>query len=225
MTNQQSEPTTAPSVVDVAFHAGRFLVTRPLDTRGRGPPWLDFLPSPGGTTTNGVSMQLVEVLDVVEALFRVSEHPDIANIERYGRDTAPGGNSPAGVKVTYGTGSSGLLFGASVRDEIRVAAPDALPHFKQRAPYTAILALRLLDVAKPERFTAWHLVALPAIGHDKDQVSGLRIECSDGTSTQLRALGMGSQIPEPDVDPALDYRVPEGVTAWQQVNAASAGKP
>jgi hypothetical protein len=164
-------------------------------------------------------VQLGQVLDVVEAVFRVSQHPDIAEIERYGRDAAPGGGSPAGIKVRYGTGSSGLLFGDDKRDAVRIEVPAEMPHFKLRAPYTAVLAVRLLDAARPEPFTSWHLIALKSIGHTTDHVSGLRIECGDGSSHQLRATGMGSQTPEPDEDPALGYQIPAGVADWQSAPA------
>ena len=166
----------------------------------------------------GVQVQLAEVLDVIEALFRVSEHPDVADVERYS-------GAMTGMKVRYGTGSSGLLFGDEHRGEIRIGTPDPLPPWQRRAPRTAILALQLLDAARPAAFRAWYLTALPSIGHDSDQVSGLRIECGDGASVQLRATGMGSQTPEPEEDPALDYRIPEGVGAWQQASAVSAGRP
>ncbi|GLY97678.1 hypothetical protein [Actinoplanes sp. NBRC 103695] len=151
-------------------------------------------------------MQLTQTLDVIEALLRASGHPDIAEIERFD-------GARTGMRVKYGTGSSGLLFGDDIRGEVEIGIPDALPPFKQRAPRTAILVRQLLDAARPAEFRSWNLIALPSIGHTKDHISGLRIQCGDGGSFQLRATGMGSQIPEPDEDPALDYRIPADLRA------------
>lgn len=174
-------------------------------------------------------MQLAQVLDVIEALFRVSEHPDITDVGRYGGDAAPGGQSPAGVRVSYESGSFGMLWGAVAdRSETPLAIPDVLPPVSQRSARTAILAVQLLDVARPEPFGSWQLVASPNIGPTDQRgawPAGLSIVCKDGTKVLLRATAGSGAQGDPDEDPAPDYRIPEGVKAWQmRLTVPSAAK-
>jgi hypothetical protein len=159
-------------------------------------------------------MQLAQVLDVFEGMLVASEHPDIASVGRYGRDLVPGGQSPAGVKVQHQSGSWTYLFGAIHPGEIPVPIPDVLPRPKLRAPRMAIFAAQLLDVARPDVFRSWQLVAFQDLGHERGVTPlGISLVCSDGTKMLLRATA-GSGPTDPEDEPAPEYRIPEGVQQW-----------
>lgn len=163
-------------------------------------------------------MQLSQALDVIEALHRAAEHPDVVDITRYGRDVAPGGQSPSGVRVWYRSGSSAMLWGAvPPPDAVPVPLPSEMPPPRLRAARGLIFAHQLLDVARPEQFTGWELCRQP--GCEVPVAAALRITARDGSVIYLRgtaACGPGGVGGEPDQDPYPDYRIPDGVREWHR---------
>jgi hypothetical protein len=155
-------------------------------------------------------VKLAEVLDVFEGLFAAAQHPDIVSVGRYGSDMQPGGQSPAGVKVKHLSGSEAYLWGAVVRnDAVPAPVPEALPAPRLRAPRIAILAAKLLDVARPAQFKAWRLVAFPDLGPEPGVTSlGVEVVCADGTKMLLRATAGSGPAGDPADEPAPDYRIP-----------------
>lgn len=155
-------------------------------------------------------MQSAQVLDVVERLFNAAEHPDIVAVERYGRDVQPGGQSPAGVAVTYQSGAQAYLWA----DEPGRPAPepcplpDEMPELKFRALPALKLLVELLDVARPAVFTAWRTVAFNGLGL---KPSGLELRCADGSTAYLRATSGSGPTHEPTTPQHTDYAIPEGV--------------
>ncbi|HEX8346745.1 MAG TPA: hypothetical protein VF657_18675 [Actinoplanes sp.] len=169
-------------------------------------------------------MQLAQILDVFEGLFLASDHPDIVKVERYGKDVSPGGNSPAGVRVKHGTGSEAYLWGAVHPGAKPIPIPDVLPAPRYRAPRIAILAVQLLDAARPSEFRTWQLVAFSDLGHERGVTPmGVNVVCNDGTAMLLRATAGSGPAGDPAEDPCPDYRIPEVVKEWHlRVNAQSA---
>ncbi|HWS35543.1 MAG TPA: hypothetical protein VN408_22735 [Actinoplanes sp.] len=156
-------------------------------------------------------MRLVRVLDVIEALIRASAHPEIEAVERYGTDTAPGGPSPAGIRVRYADGALAYLWGAIWTGETDLPLPDRLPPPAGRRPdRLAVLTAMLLDAARPADFRSWQLVALENLGRDGERGKsprGLRIVGTDGTSLLLRTTAAGGPQRAPEEDPWPDWRV------------------
>ena len=177
--------------------------------------------------TTGAPVQLAEVLDVIEGLLIASKHPDITSISRYGRDTAPGGGSPAGVCVKYQSASEGYIWGAVEPDETPIPIPQVMPRPRLRAPRLAIFVAQLLDVARPAQFKAWRLVAIPGVGPVTEQgtwPAGVSLICADGTKMMLRATA-GSGPTDPAEEPFPDYTIPEEVSSWHlQASALSAAQ-
>ncbi|GGN05403.1 hypothetical protein FHR83_001401 [Actinoplanes campanulatus] len=162
-------------------------------------------------------MQLAQVLDVIEALFRAAAHPEIEAVERFGAGTAPGGPSPAGVRIRYGDGALAYLWGAIWPQETDLPVPDVLPPPAGRRPdRVAVLAVMLLDAARPAAFRSWQLVALADLGPGGERGKaprGVRIVCADGTSLLLRATAAGGPDRAPSQEPYPDYRIPSGFSA------------
>jgi hypothetical protein len=156
-------------------------------------------------------VRLVHVLDVLQELHEASGHPEIVEVVRFGTDAAPGGPSPAGLRVRYDTGSEAYLWGAIWPAETPMPVPETLPPPSRRAPRAAVFAAWLLDAARPAGFRSWELVALKDLGPagERGKVPlGLRITCSDGTALLLRATAAGGPVQEPDTEPHPDYRLP-----------------
>ncbi|GAA2864742.1 hypothetical protein Acy02nite_14190 [Actinoplanes cyaneus] len=165
-------------------------------------------------------MQLAHVLDVLQELHAVSDHPELAAVERFGADAMPGGPSPAGLRLRYETGSFAYLWGAVWAGETAMTVPADLPPPSRRASRAVVFAAQLLDAARPGVFRSWELVALrdlgPADARGKVPL-GLRITCADGTSFLLRATSAGGPTREPDTEPHPSYRLP--LTAGQPAGA------
>jgi hypothetical protein len=158
-------------------------------------------------------MQVSDVLNVFEGLFRASEHPDITDVSRYGTDTAPGGTSPAGVKVTYRSGSAGLLWAAVAPKPAPAPAPlpAELPAPVHRVERLIMFAVQLLDFARPPAFTSWEACGFPGVHLSP---CALRVSCQDGSTVYLRVTatsGPGGSSGEPSEDRYSDYRIPAGV--------------
>lgn len=157
------------------------------------------------------------ILDVIEALLRAADHPDYQQITRYGRDTMPGGQSPAGVKAAHKSQSTSMLWAAVEPRDARPVDPAALDHMTGSMPGRALrLLYRLLDTARPPQFTRWELCAAPGVGWPETGVSpsGIRVTGSDGTVAYIRATaasGPGGGKAEPKEDPNPDWQVPETV--------------
>ncbi|MEV0898525.1 hypothetical protein [Actinoplanes sp. NPDC049802] len=162
-------------------------------------------------------MQLAQVLDVFEALFRAAAHPEIEAVERFGSDTAPGGPSPAGVRIRYADGALAYLWGAVWPGETDLPVPGVPPPPARRRPDRAlVLAVRLLEAARPAAFRSWQLVALANLGPDGERGKaprGIRVVATDGTSLLLRATAAGGPERAPEVEPYPDYRIPDGLSA------------
>ncbi|WP_189333771.1 hypothetical protein [Actinoplanes ianthinogenes] len=155
-------------------------------------------------------MQLAQVLDVLQELHVAAGHPEIAEVARFGTDGAPGGPSPAGLRIRYVTGSEAYLWGAVWPGETAVPVPEVLPPPNRRAPRAAAFAAQLLEAARPGVFRAWELVALPDLGPagERGKVPlGLRINCADGTAYLLRATAAGGPTVEPDTEPHPEYQI------------------
>src|SRR3954469_19706656 len=111
----------------------------------------------------GASMQLAQVLDVVEGLLVASEHPDIVSVGRYGKGTEPWGpsvdrsrtSSIAGVRVTYSSTATAMIWGAVWPGETPISAPEEMPAPVWRTQRLAIFVVQLLDVARPQQFRSW----------------------------------------------------------------------
>ncbi|BCY06855.1 hypothetical protein L3i22_019430 [Actinoplanes sp. L3-i22] len=132
-------------------------------------------------------------------------------MERFGTDAAPGGPSPAGLRLRYDTGSFAYLWGAVWAGETPMAVPEELPPPNRRASRAAVFAAQLLDAARPADLRGWELVALRDLGPvaERGKVPlGLRINCADGTAFLLRATAAGGPTREPDTEPHPDYRIP-----------------
>ncbi|WDZ86498.1 hypothetical protein [Micromonospora cathayae] len=166
-------------------------------------------------------MQISAALDVIEALLRASAHPDFPNVTRYGTDTAPGGNSPPGVKVTHRSGSSTLIWVTAAKpDAATVALPAEMPPPPQRVQRMVMFAVQLFDFARPDAFTSWEPCIYPGVHISP---AGLRITASDGTKIHLRVTNAAGAAKEPEQDPHPDYQFPDGVRSWpQEASAASA---
>ncbi|WP_436521574.1 hypothetical protein [Actinoplanes sp. HUAS TT8] len=155
-------------------------------------------------------MHLVQVLDLLQELHVASGHPEIAAVERFGADAAPGGPSPAGLRLRYDTGSFAYLWGAVWPGETAMPVPENLPPPSRRASRAVVFAAQLLDAARPSAFRSWELVALADLGPvaERGKVPlGLRVNCADGTSLLLRATAAGGPNAEPDTEPHPDYRL------------------
>ncbi|WP_092557550.1 hypothetical protein [Actinoplanes derwentensis] len=156
-------------------------------------------------------MRLAQVLDVVEALLNASGHPEIEAVERYGADTAPGGPSPAGIRVRYVDGALAYLWGAIWPGETDLPVPERLPPPAGRRPdRLAILTVHLLDAHRPAAFHGWQLVALANLGPPGDRGKaprGVRIVGADGTSLLLRTTAAGGPDRAATEDPWPDWRV------------------
>lgn len=171
-------------------------------------------------------METAKILDVIEALLRASEHPDITAIARYGKDAKPGGQSPSGVKAVHRTGSYAMMWAAvAPHDATPVPLPTEPLRPVLRASRILVLAHHLLDAAKPAEFRAWQLCTSPGVGLP-GSISALRLACQDGSTAYLRgtaASGPAGGAGEPTEEPFPDYVIPEGVHSWHlKVPALSA---
>jgi hypothetical protein len=181
------------------------------------PPEPDGGPACGRKLTNlpdleGVAVQLPEVLDVLRRLFEAAQHPDIAEVRVYS-----GGDEPMrnGLALKDHRGGSTYLAGAVWKGEQPVDAPEQLPAPKSGAPRIAILAVKLLDVARPADFRDWRLVALPDLGPTDGRgttPTGVSIVAADGSRVLLRAMHGGSQTGDPAEDPHPDWRIPVSIS-------------
>jgi hypothetical protein len=177
-------------------------------------------------------MQLAEVLDVVEGLLVASEHPDIVSVKRYGTATGPSADrsrtsSISGVRVTYSSTATAVIWGAIWPGETPIPTPGEMPPPVERTGRLAIFVVQLLDVARPQQFRSWQLVALPDLGPTAARgtaASGVSVVCADGTKMLLRTSSTGATVgAEPTEEPFPDYVIPEGVKSWHlKVNAQSA---
>ncbi|BEL08792.1 hypothetical protein Q0Z83_069830 [Actinoplanes sichuanensis] len=162
-------------------------------------------------------MHLSQVLDVIGRLLRNAAHPEIDAVECFGADAAPGGPSPAGLRIRYVNGALAYLWGAIWPGETDLPAPDRLPPPRGNRPdRAAVLVVLLLEVARPPEFRSWQLVALPDLGPTGGRGKvprGLRIVAADGTSLLLRATAAGGPDRDPDEEPFPDWNVPLTISA------------
>ncbi len=159
-------------------------------------------------------MQVSQALDVMEALLRAAEHPDIVTIRRYGRDAQPGGQSPAGVKIQHRSSDTWALLSAfpPPRDATPVPLPSEMPPPKWRAARILVFAHQLLDAGKPEPFASWELCRQP--GTEGPVAAAIRVSARDGSVFYLRGMAASGSMREPEVDPYPDYQIPQGVREW-----------
>ncbi|MEV6798558.1 hypothetical protein AB0M91_09440 [Micromonospora rifamycinica] len=172
-------------------------------------------------------MQVTQALDIMEALYQAAEHPDVTTIRRYGRDSEPGGQSPAGVRLWHQTGSSSMLWAAVPPRDAQPVPLGEMPPPRLRFWRLLVFTHQLLDAAQPEPFERWELCATPGVGwteNGQPTPSALRITCRDRTVLYLRATAASGDRREPETDPYPDYQIPQGVREWHlRVNAPSAG--
>ncbi|WP_038842415.1 hypothetical protein [Salinispora arenicola] len=165
-------------------------------------------------------MQVSQALDVMEAILRAAEHPDIVEVTRYGADTQPGGQSPPGIKVRHQSGTAAMLWaGASPRDATPVPLPTGPLPPRQRAARILVLTQQLLDVARPEVFASWELCRQPGV--EVPVAAAVRITARDGSTIYLRGTAASGDT-EPETDPYPDYQIPQGVQSWHRLNAQPA---
>lgn len=174
-----------------------------------------------------------QVLDVIERLLVAAEHPDIVEVERYG----PGGGvwgptveqsrakQISGLRVVHRSSATASLWEAVWPGEQPATAPaEASTPRQNRAPRLAQFVAQLLDVAKPEQFTAWRLVTLPGLGTANEQAGmpfGLSIVTTTGP-VLLRTTATGPTAgDEPAAEPFPEYVIPDGVRTC--LTAAPAG--
>ncbi|GIE75700.1 hypothetical protein Aph02nite_16500 [Actinoplanes philippinensis] len=162
-------------------------------------------------------MRLNQVLDVIDKLLRGCAHPEIEAVERFGTDGAPGGPSPAGLRIRYVNGALAYLWGAIWPQETDLPAPDRLPPpLGNRPDRAAVLVVLLLDAVRPPEFRSWQLVALPDLGPTGQRGKvprGLRIVGADGTSLLLRATAAGGPDRDPADEPYPAWIVPANLGA------------
>ncbi|QKW17387.1 hypothetical protein HUT12_23650 [Verrucosispora sp. NA02020] len=176
-------------------------------------------------------MPNAQVLDVVEGLLLAAQHPDYAGAVRYGKDSTPGGQSPAGVKAVALSGSTSLLWCAVPDRNAKPVSPELAAEAMVCMPGRALnLLRRLLDVARPEQFTSWELCGAPGVGWPRhgESPSAIRITGSDGSVAYVRATaasGPGGSAAEPKSDPCPDYQIPEGVRQWRHSRSAASAVP
>mgnify|MGYP007112205263 CR=1 FL=1 len=169
------------------------------------------------------------VLDVVETLLAAANHPDYTKVSRYGADSMPGGQSPAGVKATHLSGSTSMLWAAPVPSGATpVEAGEGM--VASMPGRTLRLAMALLDAAQPAAFTSWQLCAAPGVGWRETgrSPSGIRIVGADGTVAYLRATaasGPGGGAAEPKQDPCPDYTIPQEVKECRLSRSAASAVP
>ncbi|QLQ38016.1 hypothetical protein [Micromonospora robiginosa] len=159
-------------------------------------------------------MQVSQALDIIEALLNAAEHPDIAAVERYGRDAQPGGQSPAGIRVQHRSSDTRALLMADVPPRTAQPVPvltEPLPP-KWRAARILVLVHQLLDAARPEQLAGWELVTQD--GTHSPVAAGIRITARDRSVVYLRGIAASGQQREPENDPYPDYRIPQGVQSW-----------
>ncbi|MFC7530208.1 hypothetical protein [Actinoplanes sp. GCM10030250] len=159
-------------------------------------------------------MELTDVLDVFERLFNAAQHPDIAEVRRYGKGTA---ESLAGVDLRDQRDAHMYLSGPTTwkGKETPLEVPEQLPPPRLGAQRIAVLAAQLLDAAKPAQFRAWRLVALENLGPTDQRgtvPAGVSVLCADGSRILLRATSGASQTPYPAEDPFPQWRVPTPIT-------------
>lgn len=170
------------------------------------------------------------LLDVIAELLRVADHPDYQDIVRYGADTMPGGQSPAGVKATHMSGSVSMLWAATVPADAAPAVVDDASMVTSMPGRTLRLVMALLDAAQPAAFTSWQLSAAPGVGWPETgrSPSAIRIVGADGTVAYLRATaasGPGGGAAEPKQDPCPDYTIPQEVKEWRHSPNARRAEP
>lgn len=166
-------------------------------------------------------MQVTQALDVMTAILRAAEHPDIVEVTRYGADPQPGGQSPPGIKVKHQSGTVAMLWaGVPPRDATSVPLPTGPLPPRQRAARILVLAQKLLDVAQPEVFTSWELCQQPGV--EVPVAAAIRIAARDGSVIYLRATAASGGTSEPETDPYPDYQIPQGVQSWHRLNAPHA---
>ncbi|NJP33674.1 hypothetical protein [Micromonospora thermarum] len=173
-------------------------------------------------------MQVSQALDVMEALLRAAEHPDIVEVARYGADTQPGGQSPPGVKAKHENGSYAMLWAEVPPRDARPMPLGEMPPPRLRARRILVLAHQLLDVARPEPFASWELCATPGVGDwtgGDPPPSALRITCRDRSVVYLRGTAASGDEAEPETDPYPDYQIPQGVREWHHRVSAPTAEP
>lgn len=175
------------------------------------------------------------VLDLLECLLKAADHPDIVKVARYGPGDGPWGPTEktsrakgiTGVKVTHGSTATASLWEAVWPDPRPVPAPVVAPPVRLRASRLVLLAVRLLEVARPPQVKAWQPVALPDLGK-RDEPGlpyGLALVMADGAKVLLRASSTGPTVgTEPDEEPFPDYVIPaeEVKNACRKADAPSA---
>jgi hypothetical protein len=157
-------------------------------------------------------VQLPDVLDLLRRLIEGAQHPDIADVRLYSGGPEPERN---GVAVRDQRQGHMYLAGTTWKGETPVDTPDVLPPPKLGAQRIAVLAVKLLDVARPAELKAWRLVALPDLGSTDARgvaPAGVSLACADGTRVLLRATHGGAQAErDPEEDPFPDWRVPDSL--------------
>jgi hypothetical protein len=170
-------------------------------------------------------VQVSQALDVMEALLRASEHPDINAIERYGRDAQAGGQSPPGVSVLHRSSDTRALLTAlpAPRDATPVQLPREPLSMQHRAARMLVFVHQLLDAARPEVFASWELCSEP--GTKGPVAAAIRIAARDGSVIYLRGLAASGSMREPETDRYPDYQIPQGVQSWHLSPSAARAEP
>jgi len=175
-------------------------------------------------------MQLGQVLDIVEGVLAAGEHPDIVKIERYGSGVEPWGPSAersrtstiAGVRATYASTSTAMIWGAVWPGEKPIPLPDQMPPISDRSARLAVFVVQLFDAARPAALKSWQLVALPDLGPTEARgawPTGVSVVAADGTKMLLRCSSTGATLgDEPASDPHPDYVIPGGIA--ERIGAA-----
>ncbi|GAA2561386.1 hypothetical protein GCM10010435_36360 [Winogradskya consettensis] len=170
----------------------------------------------------GAFVQVGRVLDVVEGLLRASGHPDIASMERYGtlgeawnpKDHSPKG-SVTGLRITYTSTSTSTLYATSRAGEKVIAMPEVMPPPNRRAIRLPMFVVQLLDVARPDEFGSWDLIAFGDFGPTDARgaaPAGVRITGKDGSKVILQSQATGAMVGnEPEEEPFPEYVIPAGI--------------
>lgn len=159
-------------------------------------------------------MGSTHVLDVIERLWTVADHPDVTTVHRYD-------GAQTGVAVVYRSGAKAFFaVGQGKPPATRPAGmPQDLGPWKVRTLHALKLTLDLLDLAQPDGMR-WRTVAVDGV-----HLSPAGIEFAVGAEKVLvRVTAGGASGEDSKLEDFAGYVIPEAVkTCLQPANAQSAG--
>ncbi len=139
-------------------------------------------------------------LDTVAALFQAAGHPDITDVERYGKD----GQS---VVVRYRPKAEAFFEQVQAKSS-PVELPENLPPYRFRARHALSLLVQLLEVAKPAGISGWRTVGIDGV-----DLAPCGIELRTDQGVVLLRVSAGSPtLLDADPQEWADWRPPDPLT-------------